>query len=331
MIKVKKITSIIVFSLLWCSIVQSQEFYPNKELDINKLINFDLTKYEFKDFDKIIGNKVKSWDGDVRKLNEASKDWKKIDIKIKGINHELQFSHLKSGGVDFFLLIRGMSCEASKAIIPEKYINRENSLNYTIDHTIAKIYIDKFSFDTKINTRLVYGCMTILGADNKANVEDTTSTIRIANIEEPNFSNIIPLKMIRCKIVKSKTKYKIDFSEEKTLNNNYTTLKEPQFLDYYISDSEKNFLNKKFQDVGNRMFRFDKDLIHTEQRYKLDKTKVDRLVLYEEYKIDRIYGDFLLRKIIYDKKYVHAGAPNNELEIEFKGKCVKKDIEERAF
>ena len=102
-------------------------------------------------------------------------------------------------------------------------------------------------------------------------------------------------------------------------------------MDFYISDSDGELLNTKFRDVGNRIVRFDRDLIHIEQIYKLDKSKVDRLFTYEEYKIDRINGDYYFNKREYDKNYITSLTPNNELEMQYKGKCVKKDINERAF
>jgi hypothetical protein len=103
------------------------------------------------------------------------------------------------------------------------------------------------------------------------------------------------------------------------------------FLDFYISDGTKKLFNKKFRDVGSKTIRFDRDMIHTEKTYKLDKTKVDRLFTFEEYKIDRIYGDFYFNKREYNKKHVSVLTPNNEKELQYKGKCVKKDIQERAF
>ena len=53
----KKLLGIIFLVLLGCNISLAQEFYPNKELDIDKLINFDLNKYRFTDYKKIIGVK----------------------------------------------------------------------------------------------------------------------------------------------------------------------------------------------------------------------------------------------------------------------------------
>ena len=92
--------------------------------------------------------------------------------------------------------------------------------------------------------------------------------------------------MIRCKVVQYKNKYKLDSNNKITLNYNYITMPETVVIDYYISDSESQLLTKKFRIVGNKTFRFDRDMIHTEKRYKLDKTKVDRLFIYEDYKID---------------------------------------------
>ena len=131
-----------IVSLLWCNISLAQEFYPNKELDIDELINFDLTKYKFTDYKKIIGSKVKSWDGDTQRLGKSSKDWKAINVKINNKPYELRLNHLKTGGLNLFILIRGLSCEAAKSIIPAKYIREENTLSYASDFDeLGKLYI----------------------------------------------------------------------------------------------------------------------------------------------------------------------------------------------
>ena len=328
----KKLLSIIVVSLLWCNISLAQEFYPNKELDIDELINFDLTKYKFTDYKKIIGSKVKSWEGNTQQLSRNVKNWKTIDVKINNKPYELRLNHLDTGGINLFILIRGVSCEEAKSIFPAKYIREENSIKYTSDFGMAgKLYQEGFSFDTNKNTRLKFGCIAMLDSSNQGSVDDVSATVNLYPQNEGDYPQTVPLKMIRCKIVKSKTKYKVDLTKVKTLNNSYTTLTDPQIYDHYISDGESLLMDKNFIKSGKKVLKFDKDLIHTETRRELDKTKTKRLEFFIEYKIDRIYGDISIKKIIYDEKYVHAGAPNNELEIEFKGNCVKKDIKERAF
>ena len=320
----KKLLSIIVVSLLWCNISLAQEFYPNKELDIEELINFDLTKYKFTDYKKIIGSKVKSWEGNTQQLSRNVKNWKTIDVKINNKPYELRLNHLDTGGINLFILIRGVSCEEAKSIFPAKYIREENSIKYTSDYGMAgKLYQEGFSYDTNKNTRLKFGCIAMLDSSNQGSVDDVSATVNLYPQNEGDYPQTVPLKMIRCKIVKSKTKYKVDLTKVKTLNNSYTTLTDPQIYDHYISDGESLLMDKNFIKSGKKVLKFD--------RRELDKTKTKRLDIYIGYKIDRIYGDISIKKIIYDEKYVHAGAPNNELEIEFKGNCVKKDIKERAF
>ena len=329
---IKKLLSIIVASLLWCNISLAQEFYPNKELDIDKLINFDLTKYKFTDYKKIIGSTVKSWDGDTQRLSIYSKDWKAINVKINSELYELRLNHLKTGGLSFHILIVGLSCEAAKSIIPAKYIREENTLSYTSDFDeLGKLIIENFSFDTNKNTRLTASCVNRLDANNEGYV---VYVINLYPQDETDKPQVVPLKMIRCKTVKYKNKYKLDSNNKITLNQAYIPMPETNdvVLDYYISDSESKLLNRKFRDVGNKTLRFDRDMIHIEKTYKLDKTKVDKLIIYEEYKFDRINGDFYFNKRAYDKnKHNNPLTPNNELELQYKGSCVKKDIKERAF
>ena len=72
------------------------------------------------------------------------------------------------------------------------------------------------------------------------------------------------------------------------MNNSYTTLTDPQIYDHYISDGESLLMDKNFIKSGKKVLKFDKDLIHTETRRELDKTKTKRLEFFIEYKIDRI-------------------------------------------
>jgi hypothetical protein len=328
----KKLFSIIILCLLWFSNIKAQEFYPNKELDIDKLINFDLNKYKFTEYKDIIGNNVRSWNGNPEELSQNVKDWKAINVKINDEEYELRLNHFKTGEIGFFILIRGLSCETAKSIIPIKYIKKENSLAYTSDwDEFGKLYIEKFSYDTNKNTRLFSGCIAMLNESNIGSVEDVTFSINIFSQNSPNVPPVVPLKMIRCDILQYKNKYKLDSNNLRTMNYTFKDMPQKVTRDYYISDSEDELLNGKFREIGNKTIRFDRDLIHIEQTYELDKTKVDRLFTYEEYKIDRINGDFFFNKREYDKEYTSILTPNNEIELQYKGKCEKKDINERAF
>jgi len=328
-----KILLIILISFVWCNSLQAQEFYPNKELDIEKLINFDLNKYKFTDYKKIIGRNVKSWNGDAQQLSKNSQDWKAIDVKINNQNYELRLNHFKTGGIGLFILIRGLSCKEAKSIIPTKYIKKENTLSFTSDFDeVGKVFFEKFSFDTNKNTRLFSGCIALLDANNQGSVEDVTYTINMYSQNSPDDTKIVPLKMIRCELLQYRNKYKFDLNNERVLNDTYKDMPDEVFINYYINDSDSELLNKKFRNVASKTIRFDRDMIHTEQTYKLDKTKYSKMVTYEEYKIDRIYGEFYIAKRMYDKeKYNSLLTPNNEFEMQYRGKCVKKDIEERAF
>jgi hypothetical protein len=328
----KNFVSILILCLLWFNNIKAQEFYPNKELDIEKLINFDLNKYKFSEYKDIIGNNIKSWNGDPEQLSKNVKNWKAIDIKINNEEYELRLNHFKTGEIGFFILIRGLSCETAKSIIPKKYIKKENSLAYTSDwDEFGKLYLEKFSYDTNKNTRLFSGCIAMLDKSNIGSVEDVSFTINLYSQNSPNNPPIVPLKMIRCEVLQYKNKYKLDSNNLREMNYTFKDMPQKVTMDFYISDSDGELLNTKFRDVGNRIVRFDRDLIHIEQIYKLDKTKVERLFTYEEYKIDRINGDYYFNKREYDKNYITALTPNNELEMQYKGKCVKKDINERAF
>ena len=328
----KKLLSILVLSFLWFSSIQAQEFYPNKELDIDKLINFDLNNYSFNDYKKIIGSKVKSWNGDTQQLSKNTKDWKAIDVKINNREYELRLNHFKTGGIGFFILIRGLSCETAKSIIPAKYIKEENTQSYTSDFDeLGKVFSEKFSFETSKNTTLFSGCIALLDANSQGSVDDVTYSINLYSRNAPNKPKVVPLKLVRCEVLQYKNKYKLDSNNQRSLNYNYKDMPQTVTMDYYISDSDGDLLNRKFRTIGTRTIKFDRDMIHIETIYELDKTKVTKKITYEEHKFDRINGDFYFNKRQYNIEYNSALTPNNQIELQYKGKCVKKDINERAF
>ena len=63
----KLFSTIIVLGLLFCNVgfalTKSPIFKPNKNIDVKKLLNFNINKYTFDDYEKIIGKKFRKWDG----------------------------------------------------------------------------------------------------------------------------------------------------------------------------------------------------------------------------------------------------------------------------
>lgn len=317
----KKLLFVIILGLVWGQNVRSQEFYPNKELDIDKFINFDLNNYKFEDYEKIIGSDlVESWNGDSNQKTSREWDWKKINIKIDGSNHELRVSKLSGDKIALQITIKDRNCRKSKSLIPKSYIKNENYLEYYSDLTILKMQKFLFSVDTKNQSRLKFNCMMPVNENNEPlDMNNPFTIIRLSSIDEGNNNKIVPLKLISCELQKGKT----------TNMTDYQSMPEKLFMNFYISDGERLLLNNKKVIEGNLERTFNIDLIHTEETRKYDANKPNRNVFYEEYKIDRINGKFNHTRKIYDKTFLDV--PNNIETIDYIGICKKKDIEERAF
>ena len=314
----KIISSTIIFLLFQIQISLSQEFYPNKELDLEKFINFDLTKYDFNDFDKIIGNDVQNWDGDSDHLTSRDKDWKQIDIKIDNKNYKLRLSQLINDNISLKITTQDLLCDQSRSLIPEKYISNKNLLDYKSDFQILKMRTLKFSYDTNKNTRLYYTCLESLTSDDKPGGTMPLSIIILALKDKTEIAAVVPLKMISCQLLQGKTH-----------DTDYSKIMDPTFMTFYISDSQKNLLDERFISVGTNKSSFNKDLIHTVEENKYDKTKTNRSIFYFEHKVDRINGVFYHKRKIYDKTYTNL--TNNIAVVEWTGQCTKKNIDERAF
>jgi len=314
----KIILSTIIFLLFQIQISLSQEFYPNKELDLEKFINFDLTKYDFNDFDKIIGNDVQNWDGNSDQKTSRDKDWKQIDIKINNKKYKLRLSHLINDSISLKITTRDLWCDQSRSLIPEKYISNKNLLDYKSDFQILKMRTLKFSYDTNKNTRLYYTCLESLTSDDEPGGVTPLSIIILMLKDKTDLAAIVPLKMISCQLLQAKTQ-----------DAGYSKIMEPLFMTFYISDGQRDLLDETFISTGTNKLSFNKDLIHTVEENKYDKTKTNRAIFYFEHKVDRINGVFYHKRKIYDKTYTNF--VNNTAEVEWTGQCTKKNIEERVF
>ena len=315
----KKFLLIIFISLTWVTSVTAQEFFRDKEINLDKFINFPLNDYKFDDFKDIIGSNIESWDGDNDKKTSTQTDWKKINIKINNEKYELRFSKLTNGNIDLTITIKDKNCNDTIKLLPRKLINKENYLEYYSDLGLMKFHKLKFSYDTNNETRLGFTCMQGVNENNKPiDVGATYSFIRLTSVNDETNRIIFPLKFINCELQKGKSG-KMD----------YMVMPEPSFINLYISDGEKKLLNQKKVLNSDNEISFNKDLIHTEFSRDYDKNKTNRSVFFEEYKIDRVNGSFYHKRKLYDKTYVDE--PNNIATVEYIGLCTKKDLNERAF
>lgn len=321
----KRILDILIISslfLFFSTKGYSQIFYVNKDLDFEKLVNFDLSKYTFEDYEKILGSNVEVWDGNPDYKGSRELDWRKINIKIKGSTHKLKLSKLKDNQIKLSIFIYQVRCSDAVKLIPSKFFSKENYLEYETDFEIMKNKIIKLSYDTKNQTRLSFGCMENTDPDGnfKSFSEyDPTSVISLTSINDAVYKNIVPLKMISCKIEKGR------------INNdvNYTVLQDSIYTNFYISDGEDRLLDEKKITAGDNKT-FSKDKIHTVETHNFKKAEVqDAINYFNEYKIDRINASFYHKLKRYGPRY--KDYPNMEIQLEYLGTCEKKEVEERAF
>ena len=102
----KKLLGIVVMGLLWCNtsfaLTKSPIFKPNKNIDVEKLLNFTINKYTFDDYEKIIGKKFRKWDGK-SELHSFAVDYKTIDILFKNEEGVLSLLYQQSSSIKIIL------------------------------------------------------------------------------------------------------------------------------------------------------------------------------------------------------------------------------------
>ena len=167
----KKAIAIIVFGLLWCNtsfaLTKSQIFKPNKNIDVEKLLNFNINKYTFDDYEKIIGKKFRKWDGK-SELRSFTVDYKTIDILFKNEKGVLSLQKTKNNRIFLALVVQKIFCETLKSSIPAKFINKNNTIDYERDLLGLKDQIYEFSHDLPGDIRIHVSCSRMYDSDEKS-------------------------------------------------------------------------------------------------------------------------------------------------------------------
>ena len=317
---IKKLLAIVVLGLLWSgsanAFFSTQLFKKDKELNLNNFFNFDITKYKFEDHEEIIGKDFTKWDGDLDKKGKDEIDFKMISVLVDGDKQKLKLRKFKDK-LWLTLTLDGYSCAQAKEKVPSRFINNDHYREYTSDFLIMKMHQIQFTHDTK-NSRVSFFCMEM-----ESSIPDTnpTTILRIASKKDKKTPQILPMKMISCKLNEAKT----------NIDNKWNKMKSNSYINFYILDDEKKLFNQRKVSVGKNQT-FNKDKIHTIQKYKYDKTK-KRDRFYNEYTIDRVNGSFTYKKKDYDpdpKLGNYTGVKNGIIVVDYVGSCEKKS-EDRKF
>jgi len=311
----KKLLGIMVLGLLLSGNAYAQIFYPNKELDLDKFINIDLTKYKFEDYEKILGKNSQKWDGDPDNKGKGELDFRKISIKLDGRKQELKlrkFSQVgKLKGLKLFLTLNGYTCDEAQKLVPEKYIKKENYYNYYSDYVVLKMQFVDFSFDIG-ESRVSFSCMGMASSSGEA---EKTDTIFLIVSPKETSSKVLPLKPISCSLNRAKT----------NINNEWSDMEGENYLNFYLKDHSKKLLDQSYNNTGDTIV-YNKDFIHTKKIY--ENKKASKQKIFDEYKVDRINGGFTYIKKNFDPNTTMV--KDNIIIVEYRGKC-KKRAEERAF
>ena len=306
----KKLLGIIVLSLLLSGNAYAQIFYPNKDIDLDKFFNFDISNYNFEDYEKILGKNSQKWDGDPDKKGRNELDYRKISIKFDGRKHELKLRKFKKG-LKLYLTLNGYTCDEAQKLVPEKYIKKENYYNYYSDFVIMKMQSVDFSYDIG-ESRFSFGCM---GMVNSLGEAEKVDYIFLIISPKKTSSKVLALKPISCSLNRAKT----------NINNEWGDMEGENYLNFYLKDHRKKLLDKSYNFTGDTIV-YNKDFIHTKKTYENKKTSKQKI--FDEYKVDRINGGFTYIKKSFDPRATML--KDNIIIVEYRGKC-KKRTEERAF
>tara|TARA_B110000971_G_scaffold217418_1_gene254239 strand:- start:652 stop:1557 length:906 start_codon:yes stop_codon:yes gene_type:complete len=300
-----------VLGLLWGGNAYAQIFYPNKDIDLDKFFNFDISNYSFEDYEKILGKNSQKWDGDPDKKGRNELDHRKISIKSDGRKHELKLRKIKKKGIKLYLTLNGYTCDEAQKLVPEKYIKKENYYNYYSDFVIMKMQSVDFSFDIG-ESRVSFSCMGMVSPSGEAKKVDY---IFLIISPKKTSSKVLALKPITCSLDRAKT----------NINNKWADMEGENYLNFYLKDHKKYLLDKNYNFTGDTI-KYSKDFILTKKTYKNKRASKQRIS--DEYKVDRINGGFAYIKKNFDPNATMV--KDNIIIVEYSGKC-KKRTEERKF
>ena len=334
----KLFSTIIVLGLLFCNVgfalTKSPIFKPNKNIDVKKLLNFNINKYTFDDYEKIIGKKFRKWDGKSG-LSPFAVDYKNIDILFKNKKGVLSLQKTKNNKIVLILVIvEKTSCETLKSSIPAKFINKNNTIDFERDLLGSKTEIFKFSHDLPDDIRISADCLISYDTEEKKAISGL-SFINVGSKEI--FQKVISLKRIVCSFLTYERqdeflpKYKeapYNF-DERQRSEGVTTLDKPIVNQFYINDTDSTLLKNSFWPYFTTT-KYNKDIIIAEDKtpFKEGEPRVKK-ILYDKITVDRVTGAI--------ERVVHRYTPTSEYTVSntmkgtYYGSCEKQEMDERKF
>jgi len=314
---------IVLIFLNGCDQLGTQSFQPNQEIDFEKFVRFNPNKYEFKDYKKVIGNKdVISWDGSKDKSFAKTKDWKKINVTYKGKDAELIFFLNSDNSTSVSLIFKkNIKCSDYKELFPDKYINPENTQNYTSDLFFVKIPFFKSSYDFEDKRMNFYCFGRMTGKYDKKPSGSAFFSITIKN--KYISKEVIALKQIECAF-----SYYKSLNKRENYNQNYRflykgtklnklTRSSPNF--FYIDETEKKLYNEDYSTIG-KIETFNENLIVSIRKLKKGKNKT---TIFNKIKLDRRTGEIIMNKELYDPK--DKFYKDKIMRVEYIGECQKRN------
>ena len=328
----KKAIGIIILGLLWCNtsfaLTKSQIFKPNKNIDVEKLLNFNINKYTFDDYEKIIGKKFRKWDGK-SELRSFTVDYKTIDILFKNEKGVLSLQKTKNNRIFLTLIVQKIFCETLKSSIPAKFINKNNTIDYERDLLGLKSQTYEFSHDLPGDIRIHVSCSRMYDSDEKSEEKKEISGFVFINVGPKEFlKKVVSLQRIVCSLLtyESHDKY---LSKYEYLYENIKTLKKPIVSQYYINDTESTLLKSSFWPYYTTT-KYNKDIIIVEDKtpFKEGEPRVKKS-LYDKITVDRVTGTIERLIHLYRPTWIYTA--DNIRKGTYYGSCEKQEMDERKF
>ncbi len=305
-------------------------FKAGDNININKFLKIDSTKYKFNDYAKIIGNNVVPWDERKASLPKEMTDVKSIDVFYKKKPAQLHIYKVRNTDDIVIRLTVGkigkdnlsMKCSEFLASMPANFFKSENIKKDSPNFSFMKMIFYNFSKDFD-NRRVTGRCLTSKGK-NDLSEKPGYSFINISKKNVSWAKTVMPKKLITCKYTRmeDKGRFKKEYSFL-SKNRNTSFGNDVKDVKFYIDEALKILTFYENELSAGKTRRFDDNIIEVERVNK--KQRSTRI-----YKIDRITGDIVMT---YAGSNLKSGKwyVNNNFKWIYSGNCSSMGVIKKKF
>ena len=321
--------SVVALLIIFLTTNQSH-FKAGDNVNINKFLKIDSTKYKFSDYSKIIGQNVVPWDNRKASLPKDMTNVKSIDVFYYKKPAKILVYKVKNTDDIVIRLTVGvigkknlnLRCDEFLATMPSNFFKSENIKKDSPDFSVMKMIFYTFSKDFQ-NRRVTGRCISSKGRMDISE-QPGYSFINISKKDVSWARSVTAKKLITCNYTRmeDKGKFKKEYSFLKK-NKGAKFFDDVKEIKFYIDETLKKLTFYENDLYAGKTIRFDQNFIEVERVNK--KQRSTRL-----YKIDRITGKIIM---IYSGSNNDAGKwyINNNFRWVYSGNCNSLSTTKRKF